>query len=228
VLATGVDFMRPKGLDYNLVPRTYIPVQTIILATEPISEKISQDMMRRNISFFDASIIMNYGRLIPDNMHPGYNRLTFGGAGAVAQIQVAADVANIENEMRILFPQLNFYGIGIEKVWGGRCDMTRTMFPILINPREDLYHAGGFSGQGLIAATLYGASIAERILGKDTGKFEILEQLNPSPYARNILVAWMQAAKDLIPSVYKEYKEAGVERQFRAKCLAINKSTSPN
>lgn len=196
VLATGVDFLRPKGIDYGIVSRDNISTQTVILATEPIPEALALEMIPGNVCLADCDDRnMNYVALATDADRAGYYRLTFGGADALMQAETISEIPKIEREMRKMFPQLDRENIKIEKVWGGNCDMSSTLMPSILNPRPGIYHADGFSGQGMVNTTLYGAAIAEKILEKDTGKFEILEQLNPPSYSKNILVAWLQAMR---------------------------------
>jgi gamma-glutamylputrescine oxidase len=208
VLATGVDFLRPSGIDYDTIPRCFVSAQTVILATEPIPEQLAREMVPGDACFCDASsAAMNYGRLIPEANRPGYYRLTLGGADALAQMQVAFEIPKIESEMRAMFPQLAREGIKVESVWAGNCDLSRNSLPFITNPRRGIFHASGFSGQGMVNTALYGKAIAERILGASSNKFEILERLNPAPYSRFLALAWLQALVDLAPSVYQTYLE---------------------
>ncbi len=196
VLATGADFWRPKGIDYRIIPRGNIPAQTVILATEPIPEKLALEMIPGKVCFADCDDRdMNYAALIPDSDRAGHYRLTFGGADALMQAETISEIPKIEKEMRTMFPQLDREQIKVEKIWGGNCDMSSTLLPSILNPRPGIFHADGFSGQGMVNTTLYGAAIAEKILGKDTGKFEILEKLNPPPYSKNILIALLQVVR---------------------------------
>lgn len=196
VLATGADFLRPKGIDYSIILRDNISTQTVILATEPISEALAHEMVPSGACFCDADETnMNYAALIQDSSRAGYYRLTFGGADALMQAETISEIPKIEKEMRAIFPQLDRENIKIEKIWGGNCDMSSTLLPSILNPRAGIFHADGFSGQGMVNTTLYGTAIAEKILGKNTWRFEILEKLNPPSYPKNILVAWLQAAK---------------------------------
>lgn len=217
VLATGVDGLRPKGMEYDMIPRTHISVQTVILATEPIPEKLAREMVPGDACFCDAAdAAMNYGRLIPEQGRPGYYRLTFGGADGLAQAQVAFDIPRIEKEMRAIFPQMDRENIKVEKIWGGNCDLSRSGLPVLVNPQKGMYHASGFSGQGMVNTALYGSAIAEKILGRDTGKFETLQQLNSDMYVANKLLAWVQAATKLVPLAIAEAKEERAEKPLRA------------
>jgi len=198
VLATGVDFMRPRGIGFDIVPRIYIPVQTVILATEVISEELAREMVPGDACFCDASTSsMNYGRLVPEHSCNGKFRLTLGGADALTQSMISLEVIKIEKEMRLMFPQLDRDNIKIEAIWGGNCDLSRSELPVIINPRKGMFYAAGFSGQGMVNTALYGSAIAERILAMKTDKLETLKQINSFPYANNALLAWMQAAKAL-------------------------------
>ena len=234
VMATGVDMLRPKGIGYDLLPNMHVPVQTVILATAPISEKLAREMIPSDVCFFDAaSAAMNYGRLVEDADRPNHFRLTLGGADALGQLQTALDIHGIEREMRTIFPQLDREKIKIEKIWGGKCDLTRNAIPFIINPRKGFYATGGMSGQGMVNTTLYGGAIAEAILGEPE-KLKTLQMINPEFYVGNSMLfdwmnktlAWGQAAQKLIPIVYKSRKEESTAITLRKARRA--KTTSSN
>jgi gamma-glutamylputrescine oxidase len=198
VLAAGAGFMRPKGIDFELIPRSYIPTQTLILATEPIDVDLANEMVPGDVCFCDASpTSMYYGRLVPVSNGSGGFRLTLGGADALSQLFISIEVAKISRELRQLFPQIEREGIAIEKIWGGYCDLSRTEFPVLLNPLKGLFYAAGFSGQGMVNTTLYGAAIADKILHKHSPSFELLQKINSSFYSENKVHAYLQAASHL-------------------------------
>lgn len=211
VMATGVDLSRPKEMKYVTLPNTHVSVGTVILATEEIPEALAREMVIGQACFCDAAdAAMNYGRLIEVEGKKGFYRLTLGGADALGQAQTAFDIISVEREMRAMFPQLDREGIKIEKIWGGSCDLTRTGLPYIINPHAGFYAIGGFSGQGMVNATLYGDAAAQAILG-DSDKFEKLQKMNPKFYASsdvlagwmNGILAWGQAAVTLLPTIIK-------------------------
>lgn len=195
VIAAGAGFIRPKGIGFGLIPRNYIPTQTVILATEAIDEKLAREMVPGDACFCDASpTSMNYGRLIPASNGADGFRLTLGGADALSQLFIPIEIAKIKHSLRELFPLIDRNGIAIEKIWGGYCDLSWTEFPVLSNPLEGLYYAAGFSGQGMVNTTLYGTAIAEKIINRQSGAFELLKKINSIPYADNRLCAYLQAA----------------------------------
>ena len=216
VMATGVDFLRPKGVDFNLVPRTNVPVSTVILTTGPIPEKLAREMMPGDAAFADASdVAMNYGRMIPDPENPGHYRLTFGGADGLFKLHTAWEVRSMEKEMRRIFPQLEREGIAIEKMWSGQIDLSRDRMPMLLNPRDGFYHASGFSGHGMVNTALYATAIAEKMLG-DGAKFETLQQLNPEAFSNSKLKAIFEAATIVLPDAVREIKEQSAEDKIRS------------
>lgn len=89
-----------------------------------------------------------------------------------------------------------------ERKWSGRCDLSRTSLPVLLNSAKGLYYASGFSGQGMVNTALYGKAIAEKIISGTSEKFNALARLNPAPYADTKLLAWLQAARTMIPKVF--------------------------
>lgn len=196
VFATGADFIRPMGVGFDVVRRNFVPAQTVILATEPISEALAVEMIPGKVCFADCGERnMNYVALIPDTTLGGHYRLTFGGANALMQIEMAAELLILEREMRAMFPQLNREKIKVDKIWGGNCDTSRTFLPAIYSNGKGVYGADGFSGHGMVNTTLYGTAIAEKIMGRDGEKFETLEKLTPPAYSNNFLIAWLQAAK---------------------------------
>ncbi|WP_161950055.1 NAD(P)/FAD-dependent oxidoreductase [Paraburkholderia monticola] len=188
VLATGIGGIRDAGL-----PRAFVPAQTLILCTTPISADLAAELVPSGACFCDASdIAMNYGRLIDAGDGSGRFRLAFGGADALVQIQLALNVNRIRQEIGVVFPQLA--DIEIESTWGGQCDLSRSGLPMLLAPDSGLYYAAGFSGQGLVTTTLYASAIAQALTGRSREGVEALSALNPSPFARSGVVAMGQAA----------------------------------
>ncbi len=208
VVAAGANFRRPEGLDRKSLPRTYLPVQTVILATQPISNELARELVPGGVSFYDsANTAMNYGRIIPVEGMEGYSRLTLGGADAAGQVFLAWDIRKIEQEMRLMFPQLDHYNVKIEHVWGGNCDLSRNGIPVLGNPTQGLYYCSSFAGQGMLNTTTYGSAIAKKILG-NAQEFNLLAQISSSLYANHPLIAWFQAAKILLPQSFEDYQES--------------------
>lgn len=194
VLATGAEFSRPNGLPYTDVSRSFVKAQTYILATEPMPEETARSIVPGTACFCDAAdAAMNYGRLVPTEGKPGYWRLTFGGADALAQvIQPALEIPRIEKEMYHLFPQLHERGIKVGAVWGGNCDLSRTGLPSITNSAEGLYSISGFSGQGMVTTALYGEAAAQAIQGSRL-LIDTLAKINPEPFHPNPAVALAQA-----------------------------------
>ena len=238
VMATGADTIRPKGVDYDLLPSTHVPVQTVILSTEPIPEKLARKMVPGDACFCDAAdAAMNYGRLIeverPANAKEQgrYYRLTLGGADALGQAQTAFDIMAIEKEMHAMWPQLKEHGVKIDKIHGGNCDLSTSAMPYIIEPKKGFYAVGGFSGQGMVNTTLYGGAVAEKILGKDE-KFETLQHLNPEFYSSkpglanwmNRALAWGHAAKELIPTAIEAKREEKAELPHRERRQLLEES----
>ncbi|MCC8403254.1 FAD-binding oxidoreductase [Paraburkholderia sp. MMS20-SJTN17] len=188
VIATGIGGIRGAGL-----PRAFVPVQTLILCTRPISAELAGELIPGGACFCDASgIAMNYGRLIEAGDGSGRFRVAFGGADALAQFQLALNVVRIRREIGAVFPQLA--GIEVESAWGGQCDLSRSGVPMLLTPEAGLYCAAGFSGQGMVTTTLYASAIAQAVTGRSREGLQTLAALNPAPYARSGPVAKGQAA----------------------------------
>ena len=75
----------------------------------------------------------------------------------------SAKVARNVEAFNALFPHLG--GIGLERAWAGRIDLTPDVIPIIDrpNPSDNLYVAAGFSGHGFALGPSIGKQLAEWI-----------------------------------------------------------------
>jgi gamma-glutamylputrescine oxidase len=196
VLATGSGFVRPEGLGLGVVPRFHMPVQTVILATEPMTRELAAKVVPGFDCFADAAdSAMTYGRMVPAN--DGTDRLIFlfGGADAVSQVHAQLEAKKLEKELYQTYPVLQAAGIKVGTRWGGDCDLTRSALPVLKEVANDMFFVGGFSGQGMVNAVVYGRAVAEQITTGASEAFNALSALSPKPYAANELTAKKQLAE---------------------------------
>lgn len=159
-------------LNKSLIPlkKYHLPVQSLIIATEPLSDALWQELGIKNGEVFsDFSRQVTYGIRTKDN------RLVFGARGSYQFGSKLRHDFNLSSEeiglrqaiMVELFPQLK--DIKISHAWGGNLSMARRFHPhMMIDKKNKFALAGGYGGEGVGASNLAGRTLADLILGKQT------------------------------------------------------------
>ena len=151
--------------------RHSIPIYSLMVVTEVLSEKLLEEMgLRPGVTFADYRNLVIYGQRTSDN------RIAFGGRGAPyhfgSSIRAEYDRNNrihgqIERVLIDLFPQLE--GVKFEQRWGGALGVSRDwMASVRLSPKTKLGQAGGYVGDGVGTSNLAGRTMADLILGKST------------------------------------------------------------
>jgi glycine/D-amino acid oxidase-like deaminating enzyme len=156
-----------KGLGRKLVP-----IHSMMIATEPLSElQLGQMGLRRRYLFNNPDHITTYGQLTADG------RIAFGCRGSYlfgSQIRPHFDPADPEFDLvwktlLKFFPTLS--SSRYTQAWGGAMGVTRTLSPAVCFNRESRFGwAGGFFGNGVGACNLAGRTLADLVLGRDTDR----------------------------------------------------------
>jgi len=134
-----------------------MPVSTQVMATEPLSDDVANDIIPSDACIEDARYILDYYRLSADK------RLLFGG-GTVYGGKDPADVeAKLRPNMEKVFPQLK--GVGVDHAWSGNFALSFTRVPQMGQLGPNSYHAMGYSGHGVTGSHLFGRIISEAING---------------------------------------------------------------
>nr|WP_297459953.1 FAD-binding oxidoreductase [uncultured Halomonas sp.] len=150
--------------------RHVIPVQSLVIATEPLPDALWQEIgMAERPAFADASRLINYGHRSADG------RIVFGARGTYRLgARPRHDMAITQDDIRMrrdllvdLFPALE--GVRIDYGWGGSLGLSRNFRPHAILDRASgLATAGGYAGEGVAASHLFGRTLADLILKRDT------------------------------------------------------------
>ncbi|KZY92597.1 FAD-dependent oxidoreductase [Oleiphilus sp. HI0118] len=146
------------------------PVQSAIIATEPLSEALWQEMgLHHGEVFSDFSRIVTYGQRSADN------RFVFGARGSYlfgAALKHDARLSESEiafrrNLLQTLFPQLE--GVKVTHAWGGNLAISRKFRPhMLLNREHGFALSAGYGGEGVGATNLAGRTLSDMILGVDS------------------------------------------------------------
>ncbi|MDH0894640.1 MULTISPECIES: FAD-binding oxidoreductase [unclassified Pseudomonas] len=160
-----------EGYAASLPPlgRHQLPVQSLIVATEPLSASVWAEIgLERGQAFSEASRQVTYGQRSADD------RLVFGARGGYrfgGRLRSDFNLTEDERELRRyllgeLFPQLR--DVRLTHAWGGNLGMARRFQPhMLRDPRNGIALSGGYGGEGVGASNLGGRTLAALILGQD-------------------------------------------------------------
>ncbi|MGG5240800.1 NAD(P)/FAD-dependent oxidoreductase [Pseudomonas lurida] len=153
-----------------LLGRYQLPVQSLIVATEPLPASTWDDIgLSHGQAFGESSRQVTYGQRTADN------RLVFGARGGyqfAGKLRHDFDLTDSEVELRRylfgeLFPQLK--SVRITHSWGGNLGMSRNFRPhMLCDHKTGIALSGGYGGEGVGATNLGGRTLADLILGRDT------------------------------------------------------------
>ena len=161
-----------EGYSVTLPPlgRYQMPVQSLLVATEPLSQALWDEIgLEHGQAFSESSRQVTYGQRTLDN------RLVFGARGGYRFAgKLRHDFTLSDNEVGLrrylfgeLFPQLK--NVRITHSWGGNLGMSRHFKPhMLCDRRHGIALAGGYGGEGVGASNLGGRTLADLILERDS------------------------------------------------------------
>ncbi|MEQ9464863.1 MAG: FAD-binding oxidoreductase, partial [Haliea sp.] len=151
--------------------RRVLPVQSRIIATEPLSSGQWQELGLASAEVFaDASPVITYGQRSADG------RLVFGARGAYRfggrpRSRFDGDPGAFHQVRRLLLaclPQLQ--DVAKTHAWGGTLGIPRSGSPhAVLDPVTGFASLGGYTGEGVGAANLMARSLVDLILERDTG-----------------------------------------------------------
>ncbi|MEH6550305.1 MAG: FAD-binding oxidoreductase [Pseudomonadales bacterium] len=155
-----------------------LPIQSLIIATEPLSQPQWDEIgLEQRPSFSDGGRLATYGQRSADD------RMIFGARGGYSfGGKVRHEFSLQDPEFRLretllrdLFPSLET--VKITHGWGGTLGMARGFCPFAVfDPQSGIASAGGYGGEGVGASNLFGRTLADMILQRDT-------QLSNMPWA---------------------------------------------
>jgi glycine/D-amino acid oxidase-like deaminating enzyme len=154
-----------------------VPLHTHVILTEPLPGSMRAALgWERREGIVDARNFFSYYRLTKDD------RILMGGgrpiyraargdlvAGATAAAREAI-WDELERELATIFPVLD--GVRVERRWSGAMGFTLDRLPVLgeLAEAQGVLHAGGWCGHGVALATASGATIADLVARRVTGR----------------------------------------------------------
>jgi glycine/D-amino acid oxidase-like deaminating enzyme len=143
-----------------------MPILSNSLVTRPLtSEELAATNFRTRVVITDTRTLRFYYRLLPDNRVQIGSRSAITGADATNPRHMAVLVEGLHRK----FPALK--GIQIDYSWWGWVDVSHDMMPRVAqpDPRESIYYAVGYGGNGVSFSAHAGRRMAERVAGKWSG-----------------------------------------------------------
>jgi gamma-glutamylputrescine oxidase len=145
-----------------------MPVGTYVVATEPLGERRSRELMRENLAVADVNFVLDYFRRSADH------RLLFGGRVSYSGIDARNTGRATRARMLKVFPQLT--DVRLEYVWGGYVDISLSRAPDFGRIAPNVFYLQGFSGHGIALAGMAGRLAADAIAGQ-AERFDLFGRL---------------------------------------------------
>ena len=146
------------------------PVNSFIVATEPLSEEIVSVVNPQDLAVCDPNFVLEYFRLSSDK------RLLFGGRCNY----FGEDPEVIEKKLRPklgrVYPQLA--NIGIDYAWGGTIGVPINRVPLFGRISPSIFYCQGFSGHGVNVTHLAGKILADAVAGT-VEQFDMFANVKP-------------------------------------------------
>ena len=161
--------------------RYIIPIESLIVATEPLSTEQASELIRDDVAVYDSKFCLDYYRLSADK------RLLFGGGEAYIP-NLNIDVARtMKRRIIAVYPQLT--NIRIDYAWRGKIAITTSRLPSIGRLYPDVYYAQGFSGHGVALTNMVGKILADTIAGT-AEQFDVLASIPHRPIPGGRVMRW--------------------------------------
>ncbi|MCZ4315629.1 FAD-dependent oxidoreductase [Comamonadaceae bacterium G21597-S1] len=155
-----------QGLN-PLLRNKIMPILSNSVVTRPLTDaEIIATNFRSRTFLTDTRTLRFYYRLLPDN------RLQLGSRSSVtgAEAEHSDHLKLLTDAIARKFPPLA--GIQIDYSWWGWVDVSHDMMPRITrpDPKQAVWYAVGYGGNGVSFSTWAGKRLAERMAGKDAGQ----------------------------------------------------------
>jgi len=145
-----------------------LPAGSYIIATEPLSKNIYQQLLPGNHAVCDMKIDLDYFRLSADK------RLLFGGMCNYSGHDPKDIKAALSPKMLKVFPELA--GTAIDYQWGGKIGIGANRLPQIGHLTDNIFYAQAYSGHGLNVSHMAAKLLAETIHGQ-SDRMKYFEQV---------------------------------------------------
>ncbi len=164
-----------------------MPILSNCVVTRPLTqhEREACNFRTRQV-LTDTRILRHYYRLLPDGRVQIGSRSAISGRGAPQRIYQELLVRDLLRK----FPALA--GIDIEYSWWGWVDVAHDMIPRVFqpDPKQSIYYALGYGGNGVMYSAQAGRRLAQRIAGKSDGlRLPLFTSPLPFPNVLDVRIA---------------------------------------
>jgi len=133
------------------------PVNSFIIATEPLSEDMVNFVNPRDLAVCDPNFVLEYFRLSAEK------RLLFGGRCNYFGEDPAIIRKKLRPKLARIYPELA--NIGIDYAWGGTIGVPINRVPQLGRISPNIFYCQGYSGHGVNVTHLAGRIMADAVAG---------------------------------------------------------------
>ena len=172
--AVSADAVVIAGNAYHALERKLrdimLPVNSFIIATEPLSEEIVKAINPQDLAVCDPNVVLEYFRLSADK------RLLFGGRFNYFDFDPEVIKNNLRPRMLKIYPQLA--GVGIDYAWGGTIGVPINRVPQLGRTSPNVLYCQGYSGHGVNVTHLAGQIMADAVAGT-LERFDLFANIKP-------------------------------------------------
>jgi gamma-glutamylputrescine oxidase len=146
------------------------PVNSFIVATEPLSEDVVQTINREDLAVCDPNFVLEYFRLSADK------RLLFGGRFNYFGEDPEYIRKRHRQKLSRIYPQLA--DVRIDYAWGGTIGVPVNRVPLLGRLAQGVFYCQGYSGHGVNVTHLAGRIMADAIAGS-VEQFDLFANVKP-------------------------------------------------
>lgn len=205
--------------------RTVVPVYSLMLATEPLSARVWDEIgLAHRETFTDLRHLIIYGQRTADD------RLVFGGRGAPYHFgsaispsydRVPAVFDALRSGLTELLPITST--ARITHRWGGPLGIARDwQASVGLDRSTGLAWAGGYVGDGVSTTNLAGRTLADLILGNETALTALPWVNHQSPLWEPEPLRWLGANAGLSAMTWADRAESRYGRSSRV-ANAVNR-----
>ena len=155
------------------------PVNSFIVATEPLSEETVAAINPRDLAICDPNFVLEYYRLSADK------RLLFGGRLNYFGDDPKVIEAKHRRKIARHYPQLE--NVKIDYAWGGTIGVPITRVPQMGRISPNVLYCQGYSGHGVNVTHLAGQIMAD-VVGGTLERFDVFASVKPFvvPFAHSL------------------------------------------
>jgi len=146
------------------------PVNSFIIATEPLSEEMVKTINPRDLAVCDPNFVLEYFRLSAEK------RMLFGGRCNYSGGDPEVIKRNLRPRLLRIYPQLA--NIGIDYAWGGTIGVPINRVPQLGRISRAVFYCQGYSGHGVNVTHLAGQIMADAVAGT-LERFDLFANVKP-------------------------------------------------